>query len=344
MKSLFLIGLLLSTTTAFAGALSPASPWLSSNLYLQVVKTGDRLVAVGDRGAVIYSDDQGQQWQQAKSPVSVLLTDVCFSSAQQGYAVGHDATVMATVDGGLNWTVQYNDPLDGEAIGHLDEDTASMDMPLDEENFDALPIDTSGAPLLSVWCDPADSQHVIALGGFGYFLETHDAGAHWHKEMKKLDNPDGWNLYAIASVPNDSSTVFVAGEKGTLFVSNDAAKSWKKIKSPYAGTFFGVTATGPGNVLVYGLQGNIWLTHDYGKSWQKVNSHTRSGLNNGAITADGTVLLVGNDGVLLESYDRGASFSEKVIGQRATLSSILPLGNHKLVVTGVDGIHLMNQK
>lgn len=343
MKPLFLIGLLLTSTTALAGALPPASPWLSANLYTQVTTAGQRLVAVGGRGAVIYSDDQGQQWQKAKTPTDVLLTDVCFSSASQGFAVGHDASVLATTDGGVNWTLQYSDPLDGTPVGHLDEDDASMDMGMDE-NMDMLPVDTSGAPLLGVWCDPANAQHVIALGGFGYFLETHDAGAHWHKEMQKLDNPDGWNLYAIASVPNDNRAVFIAGEKGTLFLSTDAGGSWEKLKSPYAGTFFGVTATGPGNVLVYGLQGNVWLTHDYGKSWQKVNSHTRSGINNGAVASDGSLLLVGNDGVLLESYDRGASFNESVIEQRATLSSVLPLGNGKMVVTGVDGIHVMNEK
>jgi photosystem II stability/assembly factor-like uncharacterized protein len=343
MKPLFLIGLLFSMTAAFAGPLPPDSPWLTSNLYLQAVKAGDRLVAVGDRGAIIYSDDQGQHWQKASTPSQVLLTDVCFSDEKHGFATGHDATVMVTTDAGLNWTVQYSDPLNGTPVG-LEEDDASMDMAAYDEDMDAIPVDTSGAPLLGVWCDPSDSGHVIAVGGFGYFLETHDAGAHWHKEMKKLDNQDGWNLYAIANVPNDDGTVFAVGEKGILFLSTDHGASWKKLKSPDDGTFFGVTATGPGNVLVYGLQGSVWLTHDYGQSWQKVNSHTRSGINNGAVGADGSLLLVGNDGVLLQSYDRGASFSERVIGQRATLSSVLPLGDNKLVVTGADGIHLLNQK
>ena len=343
MKPLFLIGLLCATVAASASPLSPDSPWLTSNLYMQAVQAGDRLVAVGDRGAIIYSNDQGQHWQKANSPAQVLLTNACFSDATHGFATGHDATIVATTDGGINWTVQYSDPLDGTPIG-MDDSDADMDDAAYDEDMDAMPVDTSGAPLLGLWCDPSDSGHVIAVGGFGYFLETHDGGSHWAKELKKLDNPDGWHLYAIAGVPNDAHTVFAVGEKGILFASSDSGATWKKLQSPDDGTFFGVTASGPGNVLVYGLQGSIWLTHDYGKSWRKVDGHTRSGINNGAVGADGSLLLVGNDGVLLQSYDRGASFSERVIGQRATLSSVLPLGNNKLLVTGVDGIHLLNQK
>jgi photosystem II stability/assembly factor-like uncharacterized protein len=342
MKPLLFFGLLLALATARAASLTtslPAnSPWLNDNIYLQVVKAGDRLMAVGGRGAVIYSDDQGTHWQQAKTPTQVLLTDVCFSDARHGWAVGHDAVVLATTDGGLNWTMQYSDPLHGQAVGHLPEDNQPPAMNPDPDYF---PPDTSGAPLLGVWCDPSHVEHAIALGGFGYFLETQDGGAHWHKEMNKLDNPEGLNLYAIASVPNSAGGIFIAGEKGIVFLSQDHGKSWKKLTSPYDGTFFGVTATGPGNVLIYGLQGNIWLTHDYGRSWIKVNSHTQSGINNGAVMGDGSVLLVGNDGVLLTSYDRGQTFSRQVIEQRATLSSVLPIGDGKVVMTSVKGIHVL---
>src|SRR5690606_16389183 len=118
------------------------------------------------------------------------------------------------------------------------------DMAAYDDNMDAIPVDTSGAPLLGVWCDPSDSRHVIAVGGFGYFLETHDAGGHWHKEMKKLDNPDGWNLYAIASVPNDACAVFALSEEVTLFLSTDHGASSKKLESLCDRIVFGVKPTG----------------------------------------------------------------------------------------------------
>lgn len=47
-------------------------------LLLSVEKAGDRLVASGEHGVVIFSDDQGQHWQQAEVPGSTLLTSLHF--------------------------------------------------------------------------------------------------------------------------------------------------------------------------------------------------------------------------------------------------------------------------
>lgn len=360
MKRWMWIGLCIATVQAQAAALPANSPWLNSNLYTQVVKAGERLVAVGDRGSILWSDDSGKNWQQAsqkpnpafesltQAPTQVLLTDVCFADPSHGWAVGHDATVLATTDGGTSWMVQYSDPLGGEPVG-MDEaagDDASAyvsESDSESEDEEALPVDTSGAPLLGVWCDPQDARHLVTVGGFGYYLETHDGGAKWHKEMAKLQNPDGWNLYAMVNVPNGSGAAFLVGEKGLLFFTADAGGKWERLRGPYAGTFFNVTATGPGNVLVYGLQGSLWLTHDYGKTWIKVNSGTRSGINSGAIRQDGRILLVGNDGVILESGDKGMTFSP-LLSQRATLSAILPLDNDMAVLAGTNGIHLVKLK
>src|ERR1700736_1725395 len=45
---------------------------------MDVTRAGDRMVAVGEHGIVILSDDSGRSWRQAKVPVSVTLTAVKF--------------------------------------------------------------------------------------------------------------------------------------------------------------------------------------------------------------------------------------------------------------------------
>ena len=40
----------------------------SRSLLLDVTHAGNRMVAVGDRGHILYSDDQGKSWTQAKVP------------------------------------------------------------------------------------------------------------------------------------------------------------------------------------------------------------------------------------------------------------------------------------
>src|SRR3954469_12302061 len=48
---------------------------------------GKRVVAAGIRGHVLWSDDGGKQWQQAKVPVSSDLTALAFPTPQRGFAV-----------------------------------------------------------------------------------------------------------------------------------------------------------------------------------------------------------------------------------------------------------------
>src|SRR5262245_33110933 len=52
---------------------------------------GSRIVAVGDRGYIVISDDQGKSWKRAKAPPAPLLTALDFLDDQVGIAVGHDS-------------------------------------------------------------------------------------------------------------------------------------------------------------------------------------------------------------------------------------------------------------
>src|SRR3978361_900254 len=47
---------------------------------IAIAKAGNRLVAVGVHGVVIYSDNNGVSWTQAYSPVNVTLTCVGFAT------------------------------------------------------------------------------------------------------------------------------------------------------------------------------------------------------------------------------------------------------------------------
>jgi len=48
---------------------------------LQVQTEGQRVVAVGQRGHVLFSDDTGKSWQQAEVPVSADLVAATFLAA-----------------------------------------------------------------------------------------------------------------------------------------------------------------------------------------------------------------------------------------------------------------------
>ncbi|HET6802643.1 MAG TPA: glycosyl hydrolase, partial [Casimicrobiaceae bacterium] len=69
-----------------------------------VARAGPRLVAVGDYGVVVLSDDAGTTWRQARAVATRdLLTAVTFVDANRGFAVGHGGTILRTDDGGESW-------------------------------------------------------------------------------------------------------------------------------------------------------------------------------------------------------------------------------------------------
>src|SRR5438552_4235956 len=70
-----------------------------SALMTAVALAGTRLVAVGERGTILTSEDHGASWRQQSAPVSVMLTNVQFATARTGWAVGHSGVVLVTHDG-----------------------------------------------------------------------------------------------------------------------------------------------------------------------------------------------------------------------------------------------------
>ena len=166
-----------------------------SNLLLDITQAGERLVAAGDRGHILYSDDGGASWMQAKVPTRQLLTAIDFVDDKHGWAVGHDALILATADGGESWTAQYEDR-------------------------------EREAPLLDVWFE--DTQHGIAVGAYGALLETIDGGQSWEDISERLDNEDGYHLNAIAHI--QGSGLFVVGELGGMFRSSDLGETWERVE------------------------------------------------------------------------------------------------------------------
>ncbi len=107
------IVLLLLMGPLTAAPLTQGSPRVNAMTWLDLTRIGDRIVAVGERGNVLYSDDEGETWRMGETPGKAMLTAVCFANRSHGWAVGHDAVVWATDDGGETWQQQYSDPLNG---------------------------------------------------------------------------------------------------------------------------------------------------------------------------------------------------------------------------------------
>lgn len=252
-------------------------------------KAGDRIVAVGDYGTILLSDD-GKNFRQAEDvPISSTLTAVSFTDRKNGWAVGHWGAILNTSDGGEHWNLQRMDT-------HEDR------------------------PLFSVhFFDP---QNGIAVGLWSLVLKTEDGGKTWQvvdlpapPEGGKADR----NLFKLFVSPKGS--LFVAAERGMVLRSDNRGKSWQYIDTGYKGSFWTGVALKSGTLLVAGLRGTIYRSGDDGLSWQAVSSGVKSSITD-VVEAGNKVVAVGLDGVLLESTDGGASFAAKQRDDRLSMTAL----------------------
>ena len=316
--ALSLFGAVALPTAAQAAGDTPAaavcamdSPKAAKGLMIDVVHAGKRLVAVGDRGHILYSDDQGATWTQAKVPTRQLLTAVFFVDDKQGWAVGHDAQILASTDGGATWTQQYQD--------------------LKRES-----------PLLDIWFNNAN--HGLAVGAYGALIETTDGGKTWADVSDRLDNEDQFHLNAISFIRD--AGLFIVGEQGSMFRSSDDGQTWEKLEGPYEGSLFGVISTAqPQTLLAYGLRGNLYRSTDFGTTWEQVELKAARGalefgLSGATLLDDGSIVVVGNGGSVVVSHDDGVTFSVFNRPDRISLSAVTAAGNGNLILAGQGGVRV----
>ena len=218
-----------SVTHAANPTASSAEParLAAHSLLIALAEAGSRLVAVGDRGIIVLSDDRGRSWAQALDvPTDALLTGVCFLDAEHGVAVGYDEVILATADAGRTWRRTHYAP-------------------------------DAQRPLLDVWCGAGG--HAIAVGAYSAYFSSEDGGASWTAgKLTAAPTPralaahrgapagaadegaagGGYHLNRI--VPAGASRLYIAGEAGHLYRSDDGGANWRELSSPYEGSFFGV--------------------------------------------------------------------------------------------------------
>ncbi len=304
-----------------------------------LAKAGNRIVAVGQRGHILYSDDAGQSWQQARVPVSSDLVAVSFPTAQQGWAVGHDGVILHSKDAGQTWAKQldgrlagqrmaayYADLARGGTLGTADE-SAKL---LDEVNR----IAAQGAEnsFLDVWF--TDEKKGFVVGAFNLIFRTTDGGQSWEPWFHRTANPNRLHLYAVRQL---EAGLFIVGEQGLVLKLDSAGGRFDALDTGYRGTFFGVAGSGPA-VIVFGLRGNAFRSTDAGAHWAKVETGLQDGVTAAATCRDGNLVLASQSGRVLKG-DRGAEhFQMLKLAQPVPASTLLCGDGDEVLVGGVRGI------
>lgn len=218
-------GILLATASWADTSLEPRPaeimPQARNAILNDVIALPGRYLAVGDRGHILRSSD-GSQWQQVATPVRAMLLRVRFIDDRHGWAVGHDGVVLATQDGGDSWRLIHYDAERGKPI------------------YDVLFIDPDNG---------------FIVGANAIFRRTRDGGQSW-EDLEPDITIHGLHLSNILKLAD--GTLVVSGEKGTMARSPDGGDSWQQLRTPYAGSFFGMLPYRDSGVFVFGLRGNVY--------------------------------------------------------------------------------------
>ncbi len=271
--------------------------------------SAQKFVAVGERGHVLISEDNGVSWRQVVTPTRATLTSVVFIDDMTGFAVGHQQVILKTVDGGETWSLQYQNK--------------------DDLYYPAL---------LDVWF--RDGGLGVAVGAYGLYLKTTDGGNSWEVvDQEALGDPD-FGLPHFYSIEFDgrNNRLYMAGELGFIAVSEDFGESWRRLESPYEGSFFNVGVTNSGSVQVMGLRGHLFRSTDGGETWSETETNSNASINNMVNVGGAQIVYFGVDGVMLFSKDDGKSVDVIQTSGRNGLMDGVNAGVDTLVVVGAKGV------
>lgn len=352
------IGLASATETTLGDRPAVASTHATEALLLGVARAGTRLVAVGEYGDVVLSDDDGKTWRQAKSvPTQVTLTAVVFVDDKTGWAVGHDTVILKTSDAGETWVKQF---------GGGQSDNALL--------------------TVAFW----DANHGLAMGAFNFTAETKDGGKTWveRKTLNPIQNQTpapgaalppgaggpgrpaaeeppaaggaggggagggaaggggGKDPYAAATGDENhlnaafkgpNGELYVSAEAGAVFRSVDQGATWEKIVTGYNGSFWGGLAAADGSLYITGMSGNIWRSTDKGTTWTKLDTAgADQSVAAGIQLKNGKFVFVGLGGQVLYSDD-GQKFTLTYRANRKGLNAVAEDGE-RLLVFGEAGV------
>jgi photosystem II stability/assembly factor-like uncharacterized protein len=269
-------------------------------LLLDAAVSDGNVVAVGERGLIAISADSGLTWKTVPSGVSATLTGVSFApDSPHGWAVGHDAVILATRDGGQTWEKQWQGP---------DLEASFLDV-----------------------C-AVDAARILAIGAFGFAARSHDGGDTWTAE-RIVDDDAHLNRITRAA----ADTLFIAGERGTVLRSTNRGESWIALSLPYEGSFHGVLPLRARELLVYGLRGHVYRSTDAGTTWERVPLDRPMLIATAAQTPSGLLVLAGQSRALYVSRDAGKSFQASTHEFAPAIAELLVAPDGAVLAFGEEG-------
>jgi photosystem II stability/assembly factor-like uncharacterized protein len=307
-----------------------------ASLHALGVVSEDRICAVGDRGAILFTDNAGHSWQLLPPITTCNLYGVAFRG-HVGIAVGglvgkrvgvSQGVVLRTEDGGKSWQVASSGPLSRLCGVQYSADRwlawgdynpvlqASVVESFDEGQTWRAVAGDIGHAVAAAWTRPDNGLVVDSLGRC---LRT---------SLKLAQEAISANL-TIHQVMHDGQRWWACGSHGTCLVSNDGF-TWQEVPLPLTPAArdcidFKRLIQQEDTIWLVGSPGSILLlSRDRGKTWQRIETGQFLPIHDLQFLDRNRGWMVGAQGMIWATRDGGLSwFSQRRRGQRIGLLAIV---------------------
>ncbi len=281
-------------------------------VYVGMGEHAPRAVMTSHGDGVYKSTDAGKTWthlglKETQHIARIIIhpdnPDVVYVAAQgQFYGRNTERGIFKTTDGGQNW----------EKVLYVDDRTGCSELSMDATDPNIL--------YAAMWEHQRLPWKVISGGSGSGLYKSVDGGQTWTEMTEGL--PEEKGKMAIAVSPSNSQKVYALiesdsnQEKGGLFVSSNAGKSWSRVSADHrliqrAWYYIELFVDPKDEHTVYVLSAPALRSIDGGKSWTRITG-THGDYHDLWINPDNPRnLCIANDGGAAISFNSGDSWSRQ---------------------------------
>lgn len=288
------------------------------------------------------------QWIHQTSNTDKMLLTVHFLNENEGWAGGHDGTILKTTNGGNIWTSQNIGTLDNihsiffidSAVGWavlfewIPNRHGSIVHSTDGGESWNTQFSIQGYTLHSVHF--TDENNGWVVGSNGVAFHTTNGGITW---VQQYPNTQGGWLWPIFFIDNNIG--WTAGDPFFgMLKSTDGGNSWSSYTFPVVERIYSLIFLDSQTGWLSAAQGQVAKSVDGGITWDMQQTGTSQYLRDIYFLNTTTGWSVGYNGTIIHSSDGGNSWEDQYSGTLSDLYSVQFIDDQAGWIVGDNGIIL----
>jgi photosystem II stability/assembly factor-like uncharacterized protein len=303
---------------------------------------GKVLIAVGEHGVIIRSEDAGRHWSSASVPDTKfdLRTVVHHPASGTWIAAGTQGAILRSLDSGRTWTALdhelnvtfqtlFLEPSSNAVLIGGDEGLVGRSTDAGVSwHLTRIRMQEPVTPITTFHSLPGQ---LIATSAVGRFLTSEDHGASW--ELQEM----GGNAYFTDVVFDpDHRVALMTSHVGDVFRREAGDDVWERVEPSFGGQKKFLSAirhdARTKSLLVAGHHGMAARSSDGGRTWQQVLTGFETSMESLAQLSDGRYIGFGEGGFICASADSGRNWRVVAPSLNLNLRELVALPKDNVLV------------